>query len=69
MQLILHRNPDMPEKNSVSSEFYDLLVRTLQRDPASRISSTDFSNHPFFVRNVQSQEEMMDIVTMWMSRR
>ena len=69
MQLILHRNPDMPVEGSVSPEFYDLLVRTLQRDPASRISSTDFSNHPFFIGRVRSAEEMMVVVKDWISGR
>lgn len=69
MQLILHRNPDMPVEGSVSPEFYDLLVRTLQRDPASRISSTDFSNHPFFIGHVRSAEEMMVVVKDWISGR
>jgi len=67
MQLILHQNPDMPSRDSVTPEFYDLLVRTLQRDPANRISSTEFSHHPFFASHegVGSNEEMMEIVKRW----
>ena len=69
MQLILHRNPDMPPKDSVSPEFYDLLIRTLQRDPAIRISSMDFSHHPFFAHNSMSNEDMMAIVRQWICSR
>ena len=69
MQLILHRNPDMPPRDSVSPEFYDLLIRTLQRDPAHRISSMDFTHHPFFVTHVLSREEMMEIVKAWISSK
>jgi len=67
MQLILHRNPDMPARDSVTPEFYDLLVRTLQRDPAVRISSTDFSRHAFFAKDVRSAEQMLSVVRSWIS--